>query len=561
MQQEQHIIAEMLPNCEENGTAPKYFVNEKTYQEQSSSFFGQPLPVRTEPIIYNSNGEEIFVVSDLHIASGRNYVGIYKGTENFFADDSFSRFLEYAHSAKKTDKALLVINGDVFDFLRITEYPGKAKKIRPAKRFKYLFKGQLLKNPKEPSKELVDDEYEEWIEELEKIGIKKTRIELEESISKKEMKYGLQTDDYKTIYKLIKIRKGHPAFFKALSRWLEQSNKLIFVKGNHDLELYWRSVRNYLRLIIAEGIVEESGNKNIEVVLKRILPNITFIDDSVEIDNDFYVEHGHRYDKFCLILDDPVLKNNPKQINIPFGSFFNRYLLNRIELFFPFLDNVRPSGNVLPMLIRENFALGIKVLFQHIPLLIRILFTNFRYIRFMFHKVFWFILALLIPIGLVICFNLPAINSLIKEILKVQEGGGIWATILEQAKNLVLLLLSYFFSRIVAWFQLTEPSSLDKFAKLRFEGTNYKIITMGHTHNPGEYIFNINNDNRRFYNTGTWIPVIETSTAEVREDKTYTFLHLIRDNAGKLQPAEGGLLQRWNDNAGRPEHQVLVERK
>ena len=107
-------------------------------------------------------------------------------------------------------------------------------------------------------------------------------------------------------------------------------------------------------------------------------------------------------------------------------------------------------------------------------------------------------------------------------------------------------------------FQLAEPSSLDKFARIRFEGTNYRIMTMGHTHNPGEYVFQ---NNKRFYNTGTWIPVIETSTAEVREDKTYIFLHLLRDNEGKLQPADNGLLQRWNDDAGRSDSLVLIERK
>jgi len=561
MQQDHQTISEILLNCEKNGTAPKYFINEKTYEEQSSSFFGQPLPVRTEPVVYNSNGEEIFVVSDLHIASGRNYVGIYKGTENFFADDSFYRFLEYANGIKKTTNALLVINGDIFDFLRVTEYPGKSKKIRPVKKIKYLLKGQILKDPKEPAKEIINDDYDEWINELDKIGITKTREDLEGSISEKEKKYGLRTDDFKTIYKLIKIKRGHPDFFMALSTWMERGNKIIIVKGNHDLELYWPAVRNYLRMIIAEGIIKISS-KNIEDVLKgNILPNITFIDDSVEIDKDFYVEHGHRYDKFCMVLDEPVIKNNPTQINIPFGSFFNRYLLNRVELFFPFLDNVRPSGNVLPILMRENFALGIKVLFQHIPLLIRILLTNFRYVRFMFNKVFWFLLAILVPVGLLIYFSLPVIVSIISEISKVEEGGGIGAKLLEFAKSLILLIPSYLLSRLVAWFHLSEPSSLDKFAKLRLEGTNYKIITMGHTHNPGEYLFKINNDYKRFYNTGTWIPVIETSTAEVREDKTYTFLHLIRDVSGKLKPANNNLLQRWNDDAGRAELQILVERK
>jgi len=559
MQQNNQAIAEILLNCEENGTAPKYFVNQNTYRQQSSSFFGQPLPVRTEPFIYNSDGEEIFVVSDLHIASGRNYAGVYKGTENFFSDDSFYRFLKYANTIKKTKNAILIINGDIFDFLRVTDFPGKVKKVRLSKKIKQVIKLQPLKKPAEPFKQAVDNEYEEWVGELEKIGIYKTKEELEASISDKEMKYGLRTDDYKTIYKFIKIKKGHSPFFNALSQWLKTGNKLLILKGNHDLELYWPAVRNYLRLIIAEGIINNGTNKDFETILKEIvLPNITFIDDSIEIDKDFYVEHGHRYDKFCMVLEDPLLGKNSGQINIPFGSFFNRYLLNRIELFLPFLDNVRPSGNVLPMLMRENFPLGLKVLFQHIPLLIRILFTNFRYVRFMFNKVFLFLLAILIPVGLIIYFNLPGIGSLFEGISKVQEGGGIGAKILEFAMNLVLLIPSYLLSRLVAWFHLSEPSSLDKFARIRFEGTNYRIMTMGHTHNPGEYVFQ---NNKRFYNTGTWIPVIETSTAEVREDKTYIFLHLLRDNEDKLQPADNGLLQRWNDDAGRSDSLVLIERK
>jgi UDP-2,3-diacylglucosamine pyrophosphatase LpxH len=47
---------------------------------------------------------------------------------------------------------------------------------------------------------------------------------------------GLETDDYKSIYKLIQIRKGHTTFFNALAEWLHDGNKLLIVKGNHDLE-------------------------------------------------------------------------------------------------------------------------------------------------------------------------------------------------------------------------------------------------------------------------------------------------------------------------------------
>lgn len=558
---QEKIYTNILLNCEESGLAPKYVVNKNTYREQKSSFFRQSLPVRTEPVKYNSNREEIFVVSDLHLASGRNFAGVYQGTENFFADDSFLRFINYADNIKKTEKALLVINGDIFDFLRITDFPGKVKKNKFSKRFKQALKLHFLPKQKQQYIQDPGKEYKEWKEELEKIGIKKTEEELEGSVKKKEMKYGLKTNDYKTIYKLIKVKNGHPAFFKALSEWLVNGNKILIIKGNHDLELYWLAVRNYIRIILAEGIANENENNSIEDILKKIvLPSITFIDDSVVVDNDFYIEHGHRYDKFCMVLDDPVLKNNPSEINIPFGSFFNRYLLNRVELYYPFLDNVRPTGNVLSILLRENFALGLAIIFQYIPAFFKILLKELRYGWFMFNRTFWVILAVLLPFIIIIIFDPGIFGKIIEQFSKIQNSSDVISFILNQLKNFGTLIISYLLARLVAWLQLTEPSSLNEYAKLRFENTDYKIMTMGHTHNPGEYIFDINNDYRRFYNTGTWIPVIESSTADIREDKTYTFLHLIRDEKANLQISNNGL-QRWNDDAGRAEPQILLERK
>ncbi len=559
---ERNSYTELLVNCEENGLAPKYSVDKDTYKEQKSSFFKQSLPIRTKPVKYELNGEEIFVVSDLHIASGRNYTGVYQGTENFFADDSFYRFLKYANEIKKTDNALLVINGDIFDFLRITNYPGEVKEIPFSKRFKQALKLNFVSKKKKRFHRDAEKEYEEWHYELKKVGIKKTITELKQSISKKEMEYGLQTDPFKTIYKLIKIKTGHPAFISALSDWMKQGNKLLILKGNHDLELYFPDVRNYIRLMIAEAIYDIQSNQNIAEILKNIvLPGITFIDDSVEIDNDLYIEHGHRYDKFCMVLDNAILKDDPSELNLPFGSFFNRYLLNRIELFYPFLDNVRPSINVLSILLRENFALGLKIMFQYIPAFFKILSKKLRYGWFMFNRVFWFVLAVLLPF-IIVYFFYPEIVKIIKDQLTaIQNPSDAVAFILNQIKNIGPFIVSYLLARLVAWFQLSEPSSLNEFAKLRFEGSNYRFMTMGHTHNPGEYIFEIDNVYRRFYNTGTWIPVIESSTAEIREDKTYTFLHFVRDEAGKLQPSNEGLLQRWNDDAGRPELQVLIERK
>ena len=238
-------ITDILLNCEEQGIAAPYIVNADTYKTEKISLLHSSMPVGTDPVQYQSSKEDVFIVSDLHIASGRNTMGVYKGTENFFADEAFSRFLVYAHETKKTSQAILVINGDVFDFLRTTEYPVKSKKVKMSMHIDHFLKFRRSVKPDAVNSNAIEYEYNEWSNELKKCGITKTTDQLKSSISKNEKEYGLQTDDYKTIYKLIRIRQGHPVFFTALAQWIDKGNKIIIVKGNHDLELYWPAVRNY----------------------------------------------------------------------------------------------------------------------------------------------------------------------------------------------------------------------------------------------------------------------------------------------------------------------------
>ena len=114
----ENSLALLLKKCEEEGKAPKFIVDPNTYKEEKVSFFKQTKMVLTDPIEYKCNGEEIFVVSDLHIAAVRNKAGVFSGTENFFADESFARFLDHAQKIKKTDNAILIINGDIRFFTR-----------------------------------------------------------------------------------------------------------------------------------------------------------------------------------------------------------------------------------------------------------------------------------------------------------------------------------------------------------------------------------------------------------------------------------------------------------
>ncbi|MDP4150121.1 MAG: hypothetical protein Q8943_11950 [Bacteroidota bacterium] len=519
-----------------------YPIDPDTYREEphSGKWYAADFPRWTEPVPFDSRNEEIFIISDLHIASGRDPLGVHTGSENFFADEAFDRFLGHAEGLTRAVKkrGLLVINGDSFDFLRVSEIPSSAA------------------------------DFISWAAALQQLGFDKTVDELRKSISDRERTYGLETDDYKTIYKLIKIREGHPVFFSALGGWMAAGHRLLMTKGNHDLEIVWPAVRHYIRLLLAEEVSRQDPDTMVDNALRLIIrPAITFRDDSVLVGKDLYIEHGHRYDKYTMVLDDPfiVLKKG-KQINLPFGSFFNRYLINRLELAYPFLDKVRPGSNVVPMLVKENLPLAYRVFFKQIPLLLRILRTNRRYTRFMLGRITPLLLALIPILAFVIWVLWPwlantAAPTSHSRLHDLFSNGA--KTLGSGAGSLVL---SYLLSRIAASAQLVEPSTLNAYARHVVNATKsprqYKVMTMGHTHNPDACYARIDipvPERPIFYNSGTWIPVIEIATAAVREDKTYTFLHLATDAEGGLLPHSN--LLRWNDDAGREDPQLIIDPK
>jgi UDP-2,3-diacylglucosamine pyrophosphatase LpxH len=501
--------AGLLRSCEKSGLAPAY---------------GEP-EVRVDSL-----GGEIFVVSDLHLSAGRRQDGTYSGCENFFCDQSFGRFLRHAHAGLEPGgpRALLVINGDFIDFLRVSETPARK------------------------------EEFAAWEKLIREIGAEpgRTGDELETLIAEeKKQGYGLRTHDYKSAWKLSRVVEGHPAFFDALAEWLGRGHRLVVVKGNHDLEWYWPAVRNCFRLALAERLAGQSGESVEAALTKTILPNITFADHSIVIDGNLYMEHGHRYDAYSRVLDEPTV-NNGEELNIPFGSFFNRYLLNKIEVHYPFLDNVRPRENLLPLLIRERFPLALKVVFHHIPFALKLI--PKRQFRYIFRRVIWVLLAVAAPVALVIYLQWNTVESWLSTPKAAQQAatplGDMLGKGLEVVKNFGFLILSYFFSRFVAYFQLVEPDSLSKDARKAFSANSkYGLITFGHTHNPDQF----EQDDRWFYNTGTWIPILEVSSADVRNDKTYTYLHIRPGPAGANYDSA---LKRWNDDGARADALVVINK-
>ncbi|MDD1742519.1 MAG: metallophosphoesterase, partial [Methanotrichaceae archaeon] len=242
----------------------------------------------------HSNEFNLVIISDLHLSEGRHPVTKkFNLNEDFFFDEEFDRFLSYLEdeSQRRGRKYRLIIAGDMVDFLQITSLP------------------------------------------------ESTGFELRRS----EAEYGLGTQPDKTIWKMKVMMDGHWFFFKGLGRFICAGNKCTIITGNHDIEWTVPQVQMAFREEMKKYLSKEVTHKE-EVVSNQIEFCPWFYYEPGLI----WVEHGNQYDgmnSFDYFLF-PYLPNI-KELMLPSGSFFVRYLFNKVEQIDPFADNIKPMSSYL----------------------------------------------------------------------------------------------------------------------------------------------------------------------------------------------------------------------
>lgn len=275
----------------------------------------------------------ILVVSDLHLVTGCDpATGRMHPRENFLADHAFARFLAAQRRLVTDGAPLLVINGDSLDFIRITDIP------------------------------TTDEEFAHWEADLAQLGYHPKRP-LRHTLVRKEYRYGLRTDDYKTVWKFREIVRGHPVFFAALGEWVRSGGRLAFIKGNHDLEFHWTLLHQAIR----EELSKQAGD------LARG-PAIEFHEDWFQIQN-VYIEHGHRFEPMTRVEGEPTIFRGD-EVRFPFGSFFSKYVINQLEGLDPFLDNIKPTSKVLTVAIRRRPLSALAILYHGARALRRVVFRE-----------------------------------------------------------------------------------------------------------------------------------------------------------------------------------------
>jgi UDP-2,3-diacylglucosamine pyrophosphatase LpxH len=214
------------------------------------------------------------VISDLHLCDAepddpkRTYWKNFKKIAHFI-DDDLCRFLDHLKKTSAPNLVELVLNGDIFDYDSVMSLPDDK-----------VFK-----------------------------------------ISHHERLTGLKSHEEKSLFKTKVILDQHYKFVQALKDFIQEGHRVVFIIGNHDIELYWPSVQKEITFRITSKPEQES--------------QVIFCDWFYVSEKDTLIEHGHQYDPYCMCIDpiNPIIKTKKKyKIRLPFGNLANRYILNRFGL-------------------------------------------------------------------------------------------------------------------------------------------------------------------------------------------------------------------------------------
>ena len=459
----------------------------------------------TQPAATSDLPPLILVVSDLHMLTGADPVtGRVNPRENFLADEAFARFLAIQRQTVPNGSPLLVINGDSMDFLRITEIPK------------------------------TDEDFARWEADLAKIGYHPKRP-LRHTLVKKERRYGLRTDDYKTVWKFHQIVRGHPAFFAGMGEWVRSGGRMVFLKGNHDLEFHW----TLLHAAIREEMAKYAGE------LARG-PAIQFHEDWYQIHN-VYIEHGHRFEAMTRVEGETTIFRG-EEVKFPFGSFFNKFVINDLEKLDPFLDNIKPTSKVLMVAIKRRPLSAFSILYLGARALRRVVFRE--------RAAHWLTLLLvLVVIALPILIVLIAILSFIFEPVRTQA----WSVI--SGRN-PIVRIGVIVAAIAPWLIAGLQEVLRK--KKRAHGDDeygegiYEALQgrtgsfqqmygiVGHTHRMDAQDLGTIGAARCFYlNSGSWTPRWDEHRPDLNGRVEYSFIRLELVN-GEYRHR----LLEWRDDRG-----------
>jgi UDP-2,3-diacylglucosamine pyrophosphatase LpxH len=227
------------------------------------------------------------VLSDLHLGTGSR-PGELNVFEDFHYDDEFAELLaHYDRQAGEDGEIELILNGDVFDLLKV--------KIG---------------------------------------GVWPTDI----------------TDEIAT-EKLRQCMDGHPKFVNALKEFVgKKRRRLVFLPGNHDLDMWFPGPQELFKRYVAPGKVAE----RVHFVTSG---DTYYLPEGIQIRHGHQLERIHRvdYDKMTRTRRDGTVI-----LDLPWGSLWILEVMNPAKALRSYVDRIQPLSRFLlaALLFDTRYVLG-----------------------------------------------------------------------------------------------------------------------------------------------------------------------------------------------------------
>ncbi len=509
------------------------------------------------------------VVSDLHLTSGKDpQSGVWAPTEDFFWDEEFRDFLaHYSADGNST----LIINGDLFDFLKVLVFP------TPAEMISY-------------------------------------RIP-ESDVNRA---YGLRCSEAAGVFQIDKIVDGHPVLFRSVVDFLLAGNQVIILKGNHDVQLFWGAVQE--RVITRLEELTPAQKKG--AIRKRL----QFLPWCYLVPGLLYVEHGNQYEyttsfRNFLHPELPVsYAGTSKQIELDLSGFLVRYVLNKLKPVDPLSDSIRPQSKYFSMFWQAHPFLFLTTIGTTVKYVLkafsqarelnagslgeafqRISAENLRLIdaeaarfapgdaqsaatlaqkfrsfdarkappvltqgawRFLWTEVKTPVEGIIFLLPLYVLTFLLDLNAWVQGLI-AGWNPSVWKWLIDMLCTLkvpqlaaVVLLgagMIWLLHRSKRRSSTPSADDVDVGRKIRGDARfiarelGVKFVTFGHTHYAD---INRCDENSWYFNTGTWMTIFSPEEEIYRDSRQFTFLH--------VEEGEAQLL-RWNPDRGAPQPVRVVD--
>lgn len=138
------------------------------------------------------------------------------------------------------------------------------------------------------------------------------------------------------IARLRDILADHTRFLTSLAKLLARRHRVIFIAGNHDLQLHFRGVQALLRERIAHALRQFLDDPQLSATLSQ---NLAFHLFFYRTASGVHIEHGNQYDPYCAVPDPEWPFHVDGTLHTNVGALALEHLVGKLGYFNPNVDS------------------------------------------------------------------------------------------------------------------------------------------------------------------------------------------------------------------------------